>query len=180
MAKVVMVPKKSTTELPRSPVTSRCSFEHEEGSLIFNCQGCDAAMDAPVAKCIPGIRCALETHLEAKNVVLQGEQHIWIRENGLESMRSLISSERSWEEFRSIIRSLPCFRPLPMDRVSRYLERARDGRMELFCKGDGTRCDECLRMQELALDSLSSDRRRLRRTMATDRFRITDVKGGSS
>jgi hypothetical protein len=180
MAKVVMVPKKSTAEPSRPRITNQCSFEYEDGSLIFNCQGCDAAMDAPVARCMPAVRCALEMHIEAKNMVLQGEQHIWIREKGLESMRSLINSERSWEDFRSIIRSLPCFRPLPMDRVSRYLERARDGRMELFCKGDGSKCDECVRMQELALDALGSDRRRARRTMATDRFHITDVKGGSS
>lgn len=174
-----MVPRKNAAEPLRQQAEGGCRFELVDGELLFDCQGCEAVMDAPSVRCMPSIRCALERHIDAKGMVLQGEQHVWVREKGLESLRSALKAERSWDEFRSTIRELPCFRPLPMDRVSRYLEKARDGRRELFCKGEGARCDGCLLVQERALDALRSDRRRMMRMVAADRFRITDVKGGS-
>jgi hypothetical protein len=178
MAKVVMMPRTRTVPPSRSIEKSACDYKFEEGTIRFYCLGCTAADDAPAEKCLEKFREALEAHTDADNILMHGEQDVWLKEKGVESLRSLLSAERTWEEFRSSIRVLPCHRALASDRVSRYLERCREGRMELFCPGEGALCADCLRAQEGALESLRSDRRRARRNVAADRFRIVEVPGG--
>jgi uncharacterized protein YecT (DUF1311 family) len=177
MAKVVMMPRTRTVPPSRSIEKSACDYSFEEGTIRFDCLGCAVADDAPAERCLEKFREALEAHPEADNILLQGAQDVWLKEKGVESLRSLLSAERTWKDFRSTIRVLPCHHALASDRVSRYLERCREGRMELFCPGEGALCQYCLRVQESALDSLRSDRRRARRNVATDRFRIVEVPG---
>ncbi|MCG7845123.1 MAG: hypothetical protein MIO90_06820 [Methanomassiliicoccales archaeon] len=177
MAKVMMMPRTRTLVPNRSIDRTGCTYGFEDGTITFNCQGCGTADDAPSEMCMAKFRQALEAHPDATDILLLGAQDVWLRERNVESIRSLIAAEKAWDEFRSTIRSLPCHHPLPVDRVSRYLEKCREGRMELFCNGEGANCRECLRSQEAALDSLRSDRRRARRNMAADRFRIVEVPG---
>jgi len=175
MAKVVMMPRTRTKVPSRSTERKGCACVFEEGTLNFDCLDCVAADEAPTELCLGKFRQALEAYPEATNILLHGRQDIWLKEKGVESLRSLLSAERTWDEFCSTIRALPCHHALPLDRTLRYLERCREGRMEPFCSGEGAICQECLRTQERALDSLRSDRRRARRNVATDRFRIVEV-----
>ncbi len=178
MAKVVMMPRTNMAMTSPLPEKSRCAFTLEGREIVFDCLGCPMASDAPTHNCLAGFRSALEANPEACGIVLHGEQQVWIRECGLESLRSLICAEKAWDDFRSIIRSLPCHRPLAVDRINRYLERIKEGRAELFCLGEGAICQGCEKIQQDALSSLRSNRRKARRTVAADRFRITEVLGG--
>lgn len=180
MAKVVMMPRTRTVLPSRTMKVKSCSYQFEEGTLRFDCSGCSAADEAPDERCLAMFRKALEANLEANNILLQGTQDVWLREKGVGSLRSLISAELSWEDFRSTVRSLRCHNTLAPDRITKYLERCREGRLEMFCAGEGSRCNDCLRIQEGALDLLRSDRRRARRNVAADRFRIVEVPGEGS
>jgi len=62
-------------------------------------------------------------------------------------------------------------RPLPAE--------GKDGSSDLFCLGEGGHCAPCLERQRQALESLRSDGRKAKKTLAADRFRITEVPGGS-
>ena len=180
MAKVVMLPR--TGSLERSaPARERiCRYRIEGRTVIFDCRDCPLALDAPVEGCLEGFRGAMASHPETLDMLLRGEQEVWLRERGLDSLRCLIGAEMAWENFRAAICSLPCIKNLSPDRTGRYLDRVRAGSMDLFCKGEGAQCSECLERQRQALASLSSDRNRARRTVAVDRFRITEVPGGTS
>ena len=89
-----------------------------------------------------------------------------------------MAAETAWEEFRDVISSLPCPNRIPAERISRYFARVRGGNTDLFCRGEGDVCHACLERQRRALHDLRSDHNRARRTLAVDRFRITEVKGG--
>jgi hypothetical protein len=175
MAKVVMMPRNGTLVKFRPIEKKECACVFDEGTLRFDCMDCFAADDSPTEQCLVKFREALEAYPEATNILLLGRQDIWLREKGVESLRSLISAERTWDEFCSTIRALPCHHSLSMERTSRFLERCHEGRLELFCAGEGEPCQECVRSQEMALDTLRSGRRRARRNVAADRFRIVEV-----
>jgi len=180
MEKVNLLPRTGSSERSTSEKEMICRFVLEGQTVIFDCRKCSLVKDAPEERCLEGLRAALAAHPEAVDLLLQGEQDIWLRDRGLDSLRSLIAAEMAWENFRSAICSLPCFKPISMDRTSRYVEKVRAGGTDLFCKGEGRRCSECLERQREALGSLRSDRNRARRTVAMDRFRITEVMGGGS
>ncbi|MCG7840634.1 MAG: hypothetical protein MIO87_01860 [Methanomassiliicoccales archaeon] len=177
MAKVVMIPRTRAIESPIPSFKRNCEFVLDGKDLCFDCLGCPVSHDAPTEECLQAFRYSLEKNPGARSFLLRGENHVWLREKGLDSLRSLISVEKAWETFRITIRSLPCRRPLSTERVLRYLDKAMDGRTDLFCLGEGAVCKECLKMQEEALIHLHADRRRGRKTLAADRFRITEVLG---
>ena len=179
MAKVVKMPRNDAAKQAAS-VNKGCAYVVEGSELHMECRGCQCSMDAPNEGCMPGIRSALVAHPETSDMVLLGDEHVWIRERGMETLRSLLSAERSWEDFRSIVRSLPCFRPLAAEKVARYFERTANGHLELFCSGEGRRCQDCLKAQGDALGLLEGGRRQARRSLAADRFRITEVSGGGN
>lgn len=180
MAKVVKMPRNDAVKQMAPSDIKGCAFVREGRELRMECQGCHYALDAPNEACLPGIRSALGAHPEASDMVFLGDEHVWIREGSMETLRSLLSAERAWEDFLSIVRSLPCFRPLPAEKVTRYIERTANGHLDLFCSGEGRRCQDCLKVQESALGLLEGGRRQARRSLAADRFRITEVSGGGN
>lgn len=178
MAKVVKMPRNDAAKQAAAPVMKGCAYVVEGSELRMDCRGCRYSLDAPNEGCMPGIRSALVAHPETSDMVLLGDEHVWIKERDMETLRSLLSAERAWEDFRSIVRSLPCFRPLAAEKVTRYLERTANGHIELFCSGEGLRCQDCLKVQGNALGLLEGGCRQARRSLAADRFRITEVSGG--
>ncbi|MCX6651557.1 MAG: hypothetical protein NT131_07890 [Methanomassiliicoccales archaeon] len=178
MAKVVKMPRNGAAKQALPVEMKGCAYIVEGREVYMECQGCQFSLDAPSERCMAGICSALDAHPEAIGLVLLGDEHVWIREREMETLRSLISAEKAWEGFRASIRSLPCFRPLPTEKVTRYIERVANGHADMFCLGEGRQCQECLKVQKDALGSLEGDWRRVRRTLAADRFRITEVAGG--
>jgi len=178
MAKVVLIPRKGDAVGVARPAKEGCAF-HLQGSRIeFDCRECPYADDVPSTRCLGAFRKALLAHREATGMVMRGPCDVWIRENGVESLRALLAAEMAWEGLRSTLISLPCPRPIMAERVERYMERARCGCSDLFCSGVGDGCANCLEIQREAVEALRSGGTRARRTLAVDRFRITDVSGG--
>lgn len=179
MAKVVMMPRKGELRPGTRPAREGCAF-HLQGRMIeFDCSGCAHADDAPSERCLGAIRNALVAHREATGMIMHGTRDIWVREGGINSLRTMLAAEMAWEGLRGTLSSLPCSRPISPDRIDRYLERVRGGSSNLFCQGEGEACASCLVRQREAMDALCSGGRKARRTLAVDRFRIIEVPGGS-
>ncbi len=173
------MPKKGDARPAARPNKEGCRFQLQGRMIEIDCSGCTYADDAPSEKCLGAFRTALNAHREATGILMRGAQDVWVRENGVNSMRTLMAAETAWEGLRSTLRTLPCPRPISPDRINRYLERARTGPSELFCQGEGIACASCLERQQEAIDSVRSDGRKAKKTIAADRFRITEVPGGS-
>ncbi len=178
MAKVVLMPRKGARSVAQANVEG-CRSQLQGRMIEIDCTGCPDAGDAPSERCLGALRSALGSHREAIGIVMRGAQDVWIRENGVSSLRSLMAAELAWEGLRYVLSSLPCPRPIPQDRINRYLEKVRAGSLDLFCPGDGASCDSCLERQRAAMEALRSDGRKAKKTLAADRFRITEVPGGS-
>ncbi len=179
MAKVVMIPRKGEVRPGMGPSEERCVFHLQGRTIEFDCSGCPHADDAPSERCLGAIRNALIAHREATGMIMHGTRDVWVREGGINSLRTMLAAEMAWEGLRDTLSSLPCTRPISPERINRYLERVRGGSSELFCQGEGTACTSCLERQREAMDALCYDGRKARRTMAVDRFRIIEVPGGS-
>lgn len=145
----------------------------------IDCQGCPFIESAPSEKCFRVLRSALSEHREVLGVIMHGAQDVWIRESGVNSLRTLMAEETAWEGFREKLRSLPCPRSISQERIDHYLEKARAGSLGLFCLGNGASCERCLERQREALEVLFADIRKAKKTLAADRFRIVVVPGGS-
>ncbi len=178
MAKVIMMPRKGDARPAVRPNKEGCRFQLQGRMIEIDCSGCSHAEDAPTEKCLGAFRNALNAHREATGILMHGAQDVWIRENGVNSLRTLMAAETAREGLRSTLTSLPCPRPISLERVNRYLERVRSGSSELFCQGEGIACAACLERQQEAIDSVRSDGRKAKKTIAADRFRITEVPGG--
>ncbi len=157
----------------------RCRFQLQGRMIEMDCSGCSDADDAPSERCLGAFRNALNAHQEATGILMRGAQDVWVRENGVSSLRTLMAAETAWEGLRATLISLPCPRPISHERVNRYLERVRSGSSDLFCQGEGVACVSCLERQQEAIDSMRSDGRKAKKTIAADRFRIIEVPGGS-
>ncbi|KAF5056803.1 hypothetical protein DSECCO2_363520 [anaerobic digester metagenome] len=179
MAKVVMMPRKGEAGPVPRPNQNGCRFQAQGRMIEIDCCECPVADDAPSERCLSAFRNALSAHREATGIVLHGNQDVWVRESGVKSLRSLMTAETAWEGLRRTLSFLPCSRPIPPERVDRYLDRVRKGSKDLFCNGDGTSCDMCLDKQREALEALRSDGKKAKKTLAADRFRIIEVPGGS-
>lgn len=172
------MPKKGDARPAIRPNKEGCRF-HLQGRMIeLDCSGCPHSSDAPSERCLDAFRVALNAHREATGIMMRGTQDVWVRENGVCSLRTLMAAESAWEGIRSILRSLPCPRPIAPERINRYLERVRTGSTDLFCQGEGIACASCLERQREAMDALRSDGRKAKKTIAADRFRIMEVSGG--
>jgi hypothetical protein len=178
MAKVVMMPRKGDARPAVRPNKEGCGFQLQGRMIEFDCSGCSYADDAPSERCLGAFRNALNAHREATGILMRGAQDIWVRENGVNSLRTLMAAETAWEGLRSTLMSLPCPRPIPPERINRYLERVRTGSSDLFCQGEGPACASCLERQQEAVDALRSGGRKAKKTIAADRFRIIEVPGG--
>ncbi|MHC1680495.1 MAG: hypothetical protein AB9860_04495 [Methanomassiliicoccales archaeon] len=179
MAKVVMMPRKGEARPAMRPNKEGCKFQLTGRMIEFDCSGCSEAEGAPSEKCLGEFRNALNAHREATGILMRGAQDVWVRENGVSSLRTLMAAESAWEGLRSTLSSLPCPRPIPPEKINRYLERVRSGSQDLFCQGEGVACATCLEGQQEAIDALRSDGRKAKKTIAADRFRIIEVPGGS-
>lgn len=178
MAKVVMMPRKGDVRPVALPSKEGCRFQLQGRIIEIDCHGCSDADNAPSERCLGAFRSALNAHREAAGILLRGAQDVWIREKGVNSLRTLIAAETAWEGLRSSLISLPCPRPIPPERVTRYVERVRSGYSDLFCQGEGVACASCLERQKDAFDAVRSDGRKAKKTIAADRFRIIEVPGG--
>ncbi|HIH76230.1 MAG TPA: hypothetical protein HA343_02800 [Methanomassiliicoccales archaeon] len=179
MAKVVMMPRRGDARPAVRPDKEGCRFQLQGRMIEIDCLGCSDADDAPSERCLGAFRSALNAHREATGILMRGPQDVWVRENGVISLRTLMAAETAWEGLRGTLRSLPCPRPIPPERINRYLERVRTGSSDLFCQGEGVACASCLERQQEAIDALRSDGRKAKKTLAADRFRIIEVPGGS-
>lgn len=179
MAKVILMPRKGEVRPVARPNVGGCGYQLQGRMIELDCTGCPDAGDAPSVKCLGAFRDALNAHREATGIVLKGSQDVWIRESGVASLRTLMAAEMAWEALRDTLSSLPCPRPIPSERINRYLDKVRAGSSALFCLGDGPSCDGCMERQREAVGSLRSDGRRAKKTLAADRFRIIEVPGGS-
>jgi hypothetical protein len=175
MVKVIKMPARA---IRTGTVPARCRYTYEGREVRIDCLGCPESSGAPNEICLRGIYSALEAHPEACGLLLLGDEHVWIRERGVATLRSLLAAEKAWEEFRMAILGLPCHRSISPDRVTRYLEKVRSGCTERFCQGEGRDCQECVGIQQRALEALLAHRNRARRALAADRFRIIEVPGG--
>jgi len=178
MAKRVLFPGREGARRTVTAAKTSCPYAMRGRTAHFDCRECPSLGDAPDLRCLEGLRSALNAHPELEDAVLQGEQDVWLREKGLEALRSIMAAETAWEEFRDVISSLPCPNRIAAERISSYFSRVKGGSTDLFCRGEGDVCHVCLERQRRALQDLRSDRNRARRTLAVDRFRITEVKGG--
>ncbi len=178
MAKVVMMPKRGDAWTAMRPNQQGCEFRLQGRMIELDCSGCPHADEAPSERCLGAIRDSLNAHREATGIVMRGAQDVWVRESGVNSLRTLMAAETAWKGLREILCSLPCSRPITLERVNRYLDRIRAGSTDLFCSGEGAHCSSCLERQREALDALRSDGRRAKKTLAADRFRIIEVPGG--
>ena len=174
-----MMPKKGGARPVMRPNQEGCPFQLQGRMIELECSGCPHADEAPSERCLEAIRDSLNAHREATGIVMRGAQDVWVRESGVNSLRTLIAAETAWKGLRDILASLPCSRPISPERVNRYLDRVRAGSSDVFCSGEGTTCSSCLERQREALDALRSDGRRAKKTLAADRFRIIEVPGGS-
>jgi hypothetical protein len=179
MAKVVMMPRKGEVVPLARPSREGCRFQLQGKIIELDCSSCPDAHDAPSERCLSAFRSALSAHPEATGIIMRGAQDVWVRENGVNSLRTLMAAESAWEGLRFTLSSLPCSRPIPPERIDRYLQKARMGSSDLFCLGEDGHCAPCLERQRQALESLRSDGRKAKKTLAVDRFRITEVPGGS-
>lgn len=179
MAKVVMMPRKGEDVPAARPSREGCRFQLQGRIVELDCSSCPDADGAPSERCLGAFRRALSAHQEATGIIMRGEQDVWVREIGVNSLRTLMAAETAWEGLRFTLISLPCSRPIPPERISRYLEKVRAGSSELFCPGEGVGCAPCRERQREALESLRSDGRKAKKTLAVDRFRITEVPGGN-
>jgi len=173
------MPKKGGARPVMRPNQEGCPFQLQGRMIELECSGCPHADEAPSERCLEAIRDSLNAHREATGIVMRGAQDVWVRESGVNSLRTLIAAETAWKGLRDILASLPCSRPISPERVNRYLDRVRAGSSDVFCSGEGTTCSSCLERQREALDALRSDGRRAKKTLAADRFRIIEVPGGS-
>lgn len=179
MAKVVMIPKKGEPRPVVRPNAEGCKTELRGMIVEFDCSACPVADDSPSERCLAAFRNALNAHREATGIIMHGPQDVWLRENGVSSLRALMAAETAWEGLRFTLGSLPCPRPVPPERINRYLEKVRSGSSELFCSGEGASCERCLEKQREAIEAMRSGGRKARKTIAADRFRIIEVPGGS-
>jgi hypothetical protein len=179
MAKLVMMPRKGAARPAVRPNKEGCRFQLQGRMVEIDCSGCSDVDDAPSERCLGAFRNALSAHREATGVLMRGAQDVWVRENGVNSLRTLMAAETAWEGLRNTFSCLPCPRPISPERVNRYLERVRTGSPDLFCQGEGVGCSSCLERQQEAIDGLRSDGRKAKKTIAADRFRIIEVPGGS-
>lgn len=176
---MIMMPRKGDARPAALPNGEGCRSQLQGRMIEIDCSGCPEAGDAPSVKCLGAFRNALSAHREATGIVLHGSQDVWIRESGVASLRTLMAAETAWETLRSTLSNLPCPRPVPPERINRYLDKLRAGSSDLFCVGEGQSCDRCLERQREAVESLRSGGRKAKKTLAADRFRIIEVPGGS-
>ena len=172
------MPKRGDAWTAMRPNQQGCEFRLQGRMIELDCSGCPHADEAPSERCLGAIRDSLNAHREATGIVMRGAQDVWVRESGVNSLRTLMAAETAWKGLREILCSLPCSRPITLERVNRYLDRIRAGSTDLFCSGEGAPCSSCLERQREALDALRSDGRRAKKTLAADRFRIIEVPGG--
>jgi len=173
------MPRKGETRPAVRPAKEGCRFQLQGRTIEFDCGGCAHAEDAPGERCLGAIRNALAANFEATGMIMHGTRDVWVREGGVNFLRSLLAAEMAWEGLRTTLFALPCLRPIPPERINRYLERVRGGSSDLFCPGEGNACTLCLERQREAIAAMCSDGRKAKRTLAADRFRIIDVPGGS-
>ena len=173
------MPKRGDARPAMRPNQQGCEFRLQGRMIELDCSGCPHADEAPSERCLGAIRDSLNAHREATGIVMRGAQDVWVRESGVNSLRTLMAAETAWKGLRDILASLPCPRPISPERINRYLDRIRAGSSDMFCSGEGATCPSCLERQREALDALRSDGRRAKKTLAADRFRIIEVPGGS-
>jgi len=179
MAKVVMMPRKGGDGPMVRPKQEGCGFQLQGRIIELDCVSCPYADDAPSERCLSAFRNALGVHREATGIIMHGTRDVWLRESGVSSLRTLMAAEAAREGLRLTLGSLPCPRPIPPERIDRYLEKQLNGPFDLFCQGEGAGCSMCIKAQREAIESFRSDGRKARKTLAADRFRITEVPGGS-